>query len=238
MSDLTSMVVVELRKMIMNGTFGPGERVAEIPLAERLKVSRTPVRTALGILEQQGLVIASATGGYTVSSFTLAQISDAIEVRGALEGLAARQLAERGLPRELARAMRECIAIGDEIVATGRKTAENNGQFGEMNERFHRLIIEGSENIALARAMKLNDSVPFSAASAVVSTATEPQEEFNRMVYAQFQHRDILQALENREGARAEALMREHANRSKEVVARMRARNYDGTIPGGRLIEV
>lgn len=236
MSDLISMVVVELRKMIMNGVFGPGERVAEVPVAERLKVSRTPVRSALSILEQEGLLSLSETGGYLVRSFTLDHIHDAIEVRGVLEGLAARQIAEKGLARGLSRALETCVAIGDEIVATGKRTAANHGRFAEMNTAFHRLIVEGSGNAALARALRLNNAVPFSAANAVVSTKNEPQEEFNRLVYAQFQHRDILHALQAGEGMRAEVLMREHANRSKEVVMRMRERNYDPTIPGGRLV--
>ncbi|MGH7075990.1 MAG: GntR family transcriptional regulator [Stellaceae bacterium] len=237
MSDLISMVVVELRKMIMNGGFGAGERVAEVPLADRLRVSRTPVRSALSILEQEGLLAMSPTGGYTVRSFTLAQIADAIDVRGALEGLAARQLAEHGLSRHVANGLRACVELGDELISAGKRTPENHGRYAEMNQRFHTIIVEASGNAALARALKLNDSVPFSSANAVVSTASDPQEEFHRMVFAQFQHRYIFQALENGEGMRAEELMREHANRSKEVVARMRERNYDATIPGGRLIE-
>ena len=76
------------------------------------------------------------------------------------------------------------------------------------------------------------------AANAVVSTTADPQEDFNRVVYAHFQHRDIVQALENGEGARVEALMREHSNRTKQIVWRMRERNYGGKIPGGHLIAV
>jgi len=236
MRDLTTRVVVDLRKMIMNGVFSAGDRVAEIPLAERLKVSRTPVRAALSTLEQEGLLTASTTGSYLVRSFTPEQISDAIDVRGALEGLAARQVAEHGVSRSVAQALRACIAIGDALVASGEKERDSDGRYAEMNERFHRLIVEASGNVTLALA--LNDSVPFSSANAVVSTTMEPQEDFNRLVYAHFQHRDIVSALEHGEGARAEALMREHSNRTKQIVSRMRERNYGEKLPGGHLISV
>lgn len=93
-------VLVRLREMIADGELKPGERITEIPTAEKLGVSRLPVRMALQILEQEGLVERLPKRGYTARKITSADFLNALEVRGALEGLAARQAAELGMPSE------------------------------------------------------------------------------------------------------------------------------------------
>ncbi len=237
MSDLKTKVVVELRKMIMDGIFLPGDRVAENAVAERLDVSRTPVRAALAVLEQEGLLLASTTGGYTVRSFTLEAISDAIDVRGTLEGLAARQIAEHGLSRALAQGFQSCLREGDSILSAGRVEEDSFPRFAEMNVRFHGLIVEGSGNLAVHRALALNDAIPFSAASAVVSTYNDPLEAYQGLVHSHFQHRAIVEALGEGEGTRADALMREHSNATKTIVRRMREL-HNPRLPGAHLITV
>ena len=82
--------------MILRGDLAPGERLAELALAERLGVSRTPIRQALPALAREGLLAAAGRRGYVVRSFSPQDVVDAIETRGLLEGLAARRVAERG----------------------------------------------------------------------------------------------------------------------------------------------
>jgi GntR family transcriptional regulator of vanillate catabolism len=89
-------VVATLRQRIVDGRYPPGTRLAEIPVADALGVSRTPVRLAFRTLEQEGLLEKTGKRGLVVRAFTQADVLCAIEVRGALEGLAARRLAERG----------------------------------------------------------------------------------------------------------------------------------------------
>ena len=79
-------VLIQLRDLILKGVFGPGERLAEIPLAERLQTSRTPVRLALGSLEFEGLIEPCAAGGYQMRGYTAKEVVDAIHSRGVLEG--------------------------------------------------------------------------------------------------------------------------------------------------------
>jgi GntR family transcriptional regulator, vanillate catabolism transcriptional regulator len=237
MSDLKTKVVVELRKMIMDGIFSPGDRVAEVPIAERLDVSRTPVRAALAVLEQEGLLLASTTGGYTVRSFTLEAISDAIDVRGTLEGLAARQLAEHGLSRALAQGLQACLSEGESILSTGKVESDSFPRFAEMNVKFHGLIVDGSGNLAVLRALALNDAIPFSAASSVVDTRSDPLESYQGLVHSHFHHRAIVEALTEGAGARVEALMREHSNATKSIVRRMRELRHL-PVPGAHLISV
>src|SRR5215472_13995662 len=87
--------MLELRKSLLRGEFHPGERLSELPLVARLGVSRTPIRLALERLAHEGLLEASRSGGFIVREFTVDAVWDAIEVRGVLEGTAARLAAER-----------------------------------------------------------------------------------------------------------------------------------------------
>src|SRR5712671_514302 len=81
--------------MLLRGDFQPGERVSELPLVARLGVSRTPIRLALDRLANEGLLEIAPTGGFVVRAFTLTDVYDTIEMRGVLEGAAARLAAER-----------------------------------------------------------------------------------------------------------------------------------------------
>ena len=80
--------LLRLREMLLSGEFTPGKRLPEIPLANRLGVSRTPLRLALSALEHEGLLEESPTRGYIVRSFQRTDIFDLIEIRGLLEGMA------------------------------------------------------------------------------------------------------------------------------------------------------
>jgi GntR family transcriptional regulator of vanillate catabolism len=92
--------VLQIREMILRGELMPGQRVPEAGLADVLGISRTPVRQALPVLAQGGLLTAHDRRGYVVRSFTQAEIHDAIELRGMLEGFAARKIIERGASQE------------------------------------------------------------------------------------------------------------------------------------------
>src|SRR5689334_2529577 len=91
----TERAVLTLREMLLRGDFKPGERLAELSLVPLLKASRTPVRLALDRLAHEGLLEALETTGFRVRAFALDDIWDAIEIRGVLEGTAARMAAER-----------------------------------------------------------------------------------------------------------------------------------------------
>src|SRR4051794_36918257 len=105
-------VIVALRKMIASGELKDGERIAEIPTAAALGVSRMPVRTALRALEQEGLVARLGARGYAARGPSAEQIEGAIEVRGVLEGLAARQVALMGLSKRLEARLTACLEDG------------------------------------------------------------------------------------------------------------------------------
>src|SRR5258706_16312907 len=88
--------ILGLRGMIVDGLIAPGARVSELLLVEKLGISRTPARIALVQLRNEGLLEALPTGGFVVASFSELDILEAIEIRGTLEGMAARYAAEPG----------------------------------------------------------------------------------------------------------------------------------------------
>lgn len=207
--------VLDLREMIQSGVLAPGERVTETALTQALNTSRTPVRYALTALAQEGLLSSLGKRGYMVSSFQLDDVLGAIDVRAALEGLAARNVAERGLCPVLRQELRACLAEGDALFAKGHLAAGDPACYAEMNRRFHALITDASGNAALIELLAFNRRVPFSAAGAFVFDDAELPQRFKLLNFAHLQHHAIVQALEQGDGTRVEALMREHTQAAK-----------------------
>src|SRR5712692_6105244 len=106
----TLRALLQMRELLLRGEFRSGERIREIPLAARLHVSRTPLRLVLGRLEEEGLVAARPTGGFGASEFSVRDIRDGIEIRGALEGTAAKLAAERVTKSEDLAEIRTCLS--------------------------------------------------------------------------------------------------------------------------------
>ncbi len=216
MSTQLAGAVVRLREMILNGRLAPGQRVAEAPLADMLGVSRTPVRQALPLLAQEGLLVMNETRGYVVRAFTPAEISDAIDVRGALEALAGRRIAERGVSKALSRDLRRCLEDGDLLLARRRIEEDDGADYAEMNARFHRLILDAADSAILAAALERNNHVPFAGPQALAFDGTQLDRMYDHLHYAHRQHHAIVGALESGQTGRVEALLREHAHGVKE----------------------
>ena len=100
--------LLRLRELLLAGEFKAGSRMSELPLVDRLGVSRTPLRLALATLEHEGLLELLPRGGYAVRKFTESDIADAVELRGVLEGTAARMAAERGASPEILGELNTC----------------------------------------------------------------------------------------------------------------------------------
>ena len=185
-------VLLKLRKMIISGELEGGARIAEIPTAELLGVSRQPVRIAFRLLEQEGLLIKNPTRGYTVREISGKLVHDALEVRGVLEGLAAKTLAEQGLSEEQKKTLQHCIQ--------------------ETEKLFNDTIIEGAQNVALIQALAKNNQLPMASAQAITYDQNQALSEYRRLHYAHLQHCSIFDALVHRQAGRAETLMREHSS--------------------------
>ncbi len=208
--NLQETVLIQLRDLILRGEFEPGQRLAEQQLAERLGASRTPVRAALVTLEQEGLVEANDTGKFLVRQFTPQEVADAIAVRGHLEGMAARLVAEHGVSRQLHGELQSCLDEGDLALTANPLNYESYAAYAAMNDRFHALVLQASGNRALQRAVTLNDKLPFAPASAMLPMQGTVMMDRDWMLYAHRQHHMLFAALKAGEGARAQALAIEH----------------------------
>lgn len=208
MTTEATRIGLAIREGILAGRLAPGERLAEIPLAAALGASRTPVRLALERLEAEGLVAAAPGGGFTVRRFTLPEIEDAIALRGTLEGMAARLVAESGLPPAARRVFEACLAEGDSALAGA---APDVPAYEAMNARLHAALAEAAGNLALSRALAAVSALPFAGASALLRQAGSA----DLLRHAHHQHHLLAEALGAGQGARAEALMREHAENAR-----------------------
>ena len=212
MSKPGQRVLSVLRQMIVSGELAAGERLAEIPTSERLQVSRMPVRIAFRTLEQEGLLTKLPGRGYAVREVSEQEIDGAVEVRGVLEGLAARQAAEKGLSTSQREGLIECLNRGDALFDKGSVTEEDLEVYQDLNMRFHALIIEASKNPAISSALSRNEHLPFASVAALAINRHRMDLEYRRFHFAHMQHHAAFDAIDRGHGARAEAIMREHAN--------------------------
>lgn len=137
---LRDVVFQTLRQAILHGELKPGERLMEVHLAERLGVSRTPIREAIRKLELEGLVVMIPRRGAVVASITEKDLKDVLEVRRTLEILAGEVACERITPEILD----ELKEAGEEF---GRlKETEDANRLAEADVRFHEIIYTATGN--------------------------------------------------------------------------------------------
>ena len=202
---------LRLRELILSGQLAAGSRIAELVLVDLLGVSRTPIRAALMRLEQEGLLQALPGGGYAVRTFSEREVADAIELRGTLEGLAARLAAERGASRRALLEARECLDQIDRVLLDPSLSEDMFSEYVELNARFHRLLADMPDSEVLSREIERAAGLPFASPSGFVGVQVDNAPARDMLVVAQHQHRQVLDAIERREAGRAEALMREHS---------------------------
>lgn len=209
MSNQLTKVTEQLRAMVMSGALAQGERITESSLAEKLGVSRTPVRLALAILEQEDLVEGAPNRGFRVREFTLAYVKDAIAVRSTLEGMSARLAAERGLSDVHRETLLDCNATIDGLAAKTEHTQEDLESFSRANETFHATIAEAAGSPTLTRLLEKDAPLPFR--SAPLLFALKEEHVARSIRQSAGDHALITEAVLKGEGTRAEFLMREHA---------------------------
>jgi len=227
-----------LRTMLLSGGLRPGERISELQAVETTGVSRTPVRMALVRLEEEGLLEAIPSGGFMVKAFSERDIVDSIEMRGTLEGLAARFAAERGVSVRDLEPLRECLDEIDGLVRQDPISVEAFSAYVELNARFHALLTELSRSPPLIRQIDRASALPFASPSGFVMAQSALPEARQILLIAQDQHRVVIDAIENREGARAEAIMREHARLAvRNMRLALRNKTHIDLLPGLALIK-
>jgi len=230
--------LITLKEQILNGELEPGERLLELTLVERLGVSRTPIRTALTRLAEEGLLEKMNSGGYTVRRFTVRDIEDAIEARGSLEGMAVRLMAERGVTPQALKKIKECLVQLDRLLEKTDLDDEDIKCYYDLNERYHNQLVAMTESFVIEHALHRISVLPFASPNAFVMAQPDLGQAWKVFFIAQEQHRGIVEAIENREGVRAEALAREHARLSlRTLKTALKTRSALDRIPGLKLID-
>lgn len=231
------IVVDRLREMIMRGELASGERLLEIALSDKLQVSRTPIREALIILSEDGLVEYRPNRGYVVRTFTLDYIMDAYVIREALEGVACRLAAERGISEASYRKMEAILSEGDAILQTVGLKDEARAPLREINDQFHSFIVEAANNAVLGQALNTATNIPYSSSRVAHWYQEDDPEGLFQLRSLHAQHHAILSAIRGGEGYRAETLMRGHIAGSadgirKRLTEQALGENADGAASG------
>lgn len=223
MRTLAQDVTETLRNWILHGQLQPGERLEEIPLADKLGVSRTPVRAALGTLANEGLLDHQPKRGYLVRGFDMEAIAAAYEVRAVLEGLACRNAATRGLSEEQAQRLLQALAEGDCILSRGELLPEDHAPYQQMNVTIHDTLLHASGNPWVNRFAEQAQNIPF-ASDRIILWDDHPI-----ILRSHGDHHRIIEAVMARDAMRAEQLMREHVYYAGLILRR----NYEKLIAGG-----
>ena len=223
MQTLAQNVTETLRDWILHGQIRPGARLEEIPLAQQLGVSRTPVRAALGTLASEGLIDHQPKRGYVVRGFDVDAIVAAYEVRSVLEGLACRKAAARGLTPAQEDRLRASLAEGDRILARGTLRPEDHEPYQQMNVAIHDTLLEASGNPWVSRFAEQAQTIPFASDRIIL------WDDHAIILRSHGDHHRIVEAVIARDSARAEHLMREHVYYAGIILRR----NYQKLLDAG-----
>lgn len=203
----------ELRRLILDGRIPPGEKITEVGIAGLLNLSRTPVRLALKTLEVEGMIKKREGRGYTVCDLDLDDVSKAYEVRGVLEGLAARRLAMSGMPDDVRQKLKRSLATTERAL---QKLSEGSDEgvdlYQQGNTLFHNTIMDACDNSFVPFTLNRLESLPLVKMGTLVFNRDAFQTEFQRLTIGHGQHLIIFDAIDRRDPARAEAMMREHSH--------------------------
>jgi DNA-binding GntR family transcriptional regulator len=186
---------------IDEGLYRPGDRLVESELAERLGVSRTPIREALQRLETQSLLTRDGRS-LIVASLDHNQMAELYTVRAALEGLAARLAARHASVEE--------IKVLREMIGRDRRLENDPAALSRANKRFHKQIHLASHNRFLVRQLDLVHR-------SMALLATTSLEAEGRGKTALDEHEAIVEAIAAGDGAAADQALRDHISRAFET---------------------
>jgi DNA-binding GntR family transcriptional regulator len=202
---LMARAYVQLRDAVVGGELRPGEPLYEIHLAERLGMSRTPVREALRVLARDGYLEELPSRGYTVPRRSLDDLREFFELREVLESTASRYAALRATDAEIERLGHVCARHEGE---------QDERKWLEMGHEFHTLVLQAARNSRLQSMLhSLNAQI-------VISRRTVARADAQRRQAVERDHRAIFEAIRARDHERAQTLAAEHVRRSYETTLR------------------
>lgn len=214
MPTRSQMIERRLREGILEGEFAAGMRMNEVDLAEKLGVSRTPVRSALTILAQGGLLSYAPNSGFTVQVFNSADIEAIYELRSTLSGLTARLSAQVGLSDDLWERVHVVLSRSDLMISEGIWTSETMRDWRGLNETFHEIVEKGSRNPHVEAALRRTKDIPL--LKEIRYRWISP----DIMAVNHAAHVQIMDAVRRGQQVRAEDLCREHVYQNGQRIVR------------------
>lgn len=211
---LREIVFENLREAILSGRLEPGQRLMEVSLAEQLGVSRTPVREAIRKLELEGLVVMIPRKGAYVADVSLKDIIDVLEIRAALEGLAASLASERMSDEDLERL---------EVMSYEFKQSLETDNIEAMVERdvqFHDMIFNATNNQKL---IQINNSLREQVYRFRVTYISD----FNTSKNLVQEHQQIIEAISNRDSRLAMEHAMNHIENAENFMIEKFRKNKD-----------
>ena len=202
----------QLREAILAGALEPGARLRAEALAERLRSSRTPVREALLLLAQEGLVQIEPRRGATVRAFDAADLSDLYEVRALIEPHAAALAAQRITGPEIAR----LTEIHERSTAVDDADEDSVAEQLQLNDEFHHLILESARSPRLTSAMGSVSGIPRSFRASF-------WHDDDQRVQSLSCHRELVAAIGHQRSELAETVMRMHIQGAGAFLAEVMA---------------
>ena len=196
---LRDVVFNTLRQAIITGEFAPGERLMEIALANRLGVSRTPVREAIRKLELEGLVKIIPNKGAYVTGITPKDVQDIYMIRSMLEGMCARWATEHITPEQIEQ-LEEIVLLSEFHL---KKDKDKVVQVSDLDGKFHHVLYEASNSRIMEHT--LSDFHKYVKMARMLSVGAK-----NRAEKSIEEHKAILEAIKKGDADEAERLANLH----------------------------
>lgn len=202
-SSLSWRVYYAIRLAIINGEYKPGENLIETRLAGELGVSRTPVREALRQLELEELVLSVPNKGAVVVGISDKDIDDIYQIRSLLEGLCVRWATQR-ISAEQVNHLQEIVELMEMYAHKN-----DNEKLTKLDTEFHDTVYRACDSRVLRHTLMVLTHNSFKARMLSLSDRERAEE-------AVGEHREILCAIEENKGARAEQLMINHIDKARK----------------------
>ncbi|WP_171172989.1 GntR family transcriptional regulator [Ruegeria sp. HKCCD8929] len=218
MESIDTELAARIRQDIIMGVFREGERLSEARLCEIYDVSRTPIRLALRLLERERLIRRGEGRGYTVFSPTVEDILQAVQVRGHLESLAARLMAQSAERSQHLPHLARAIETIGKVLRAGVLDDAARREAQAANKIFHTTILTACGNDYVGFTCEQISHLPMLAAGSMVFDRTSSQSPDHmerglfRLHIGNAQHQVIYEAIEKGDAVRAEGMMREHSH--------------------------
>ena len=236
MESIDTELAVRIRRDIIYGRFGVEQRLSEALLCDTYEVSRTPVRMALRLLEREGLISRADGRGYFVNNPSVNDILQAVQVRGNLEAMAARLMAQSAGRHNAVFNLENAIDAIDAWIKMGKVDDASLKQLQKHNALFHGTVLDGCGNDFIGFTCKQISHLPMLEVGTMVfdkqvlSTPDGIERSLFRLKLGNSQHKVIYEAIQRGDAVRAEGMMREHSNTMVEYIEVFEKRNEEITL--------